>query len=86
MLDEMNAQHARDFAHCTRAETAELLRTGAATAAAAVRGLRDDQLDRTGAVFADAPPMSAEQLIVGALIAHTDEHFGSIRRTVGLTA
>jgi hypothetical protein len=24
-----------------------------------------------------------EQLIMGALIAHTDEHYGSIRKTVG---
>lgn len=83
MLDEMNAQHARDFADCTKAETTDLLRKGAATAAAVVRGLSDDQLDRSGTVLVDAPPMTAEQLIVNGLILHTDEHFGSIRKTVG---
>ena len=27
--------------------------------------------------------MSAEELITGGLLAHIDEHFGSIRKTVG---
>jgi len=27
--------------------------------------------------------MTVEQLIMGALIHHTDEHYGSIRKTVG---
>jgi hypothetical protein len=27
--------------------------------------------------------MSAEQMVQGALIGHIDEHFGSIRTTVG---
>jgi hypothetical protein len=83
MLDQMNAQHARDFADCTKAETTELFRKGAATAAAVVRGLSDEQLDRRGTVLVDAPPMTAEQLIVNGLILHTEEHFGSIRKTVG---
>jgi hypothetical protein len=34
-------------------------------------------------VFADAPPMTAEQIITGGLLTHVDEHAGSIRRTVG---
>jgi len=55
-LDEMNAQHARDHADCTNAETTELHRKGVAMAAETIRGLSDEQL----------------------------EHFGSIRRTVGL--
>jgi hypothetical protein len=29
------------------------------------------------------PPMSAEQLIAGALLGHIDQHYGSIRKTVG---
>jgi hypothetical protein len=48
-----------------------------------VRGLSDDQLAKSGRVLTDAPPMTAEQLITGALIAQIDEHFGSIRKTVG---
>jgi hypothetical protein len=79
----MNAQHAKEHANCTKAETATLLKKGAATAAATVRGLSDEQLAKSGTVFTNAPPMTAEQLIQRGLIMHIDEHFGSIRKTVG---
>jgi DinB superfamily len=83
MLDEMNARHAQEHAHCTQAETMALLKRGAAAAAAVVRGLHDDQLAKSGTVFTDAPPMTVEQLINSGLIGHIDAHFGSIRKTVG---
>jgi len=83
MLDEMNARHAQEHAHCTRPETIALFKKGASMAAAVVRGLSDDQLAKSGAVFTDAPPMTAEQLVMGGLISHIDEHVGSIRKTVG---
>lgn len=83
MLDEMNAAHAKEADRYTRVETVALLRRGAAKAASVVRGLSDEQLATSGPVFADAPPMTAEQLITMALINHVDEHVGSIRRTIG---
>ena len=83
MLDGLNAQHAKEHADCTRAETLALFRKGAATASAVVRGLSDDQLATRGTVFTDAPPMTAEQLIMLGLVGHIDEHMGSIRKTVG---
>ena len=83
MLDEMNAQHAVEFAGCTRTETAALLKKGAAAAAAAVRGLSDEQLAKRGTVFAGMPPMSTEEMVQRALLDHIDEHFGSIRKTTG---
>ncbi len=84
MLDERNAQHAKDFAGCTKEETLALHRKGAAKAAAVVRGFSDEQLAKSGVLFTDAPPMTVEQLIMGALIHHTDEHYGSIRKTIGI--
>jgi len=84
MLDEMNAQHAKEHADCTRAETLALFRKGAATASGVVRGLNDDQLAKSGTVFTDVPPMTAEQLIMLGLLGHIDEHMKSIRTTVGL--
>jgi hypothetical protein len=84
MLDEMNAQHAKEHANCTRAETLALFRKGAATAFAVVRGLNDDQLAKSGTVFTDAPPMTAEQLIMLGRVGHIDDHMGSIRKTVGM--
>ena len=83
MLDQMNAQHAKEHANCTRAATVALFRKGAASATGMLRGLSDDQLAKSGTVFTDAPPMTAEQLIMRGLLAHIDEHMGSIRKTVG---
>jgi Mycothiol maleylpyruvate isomerase N-terminal domain len=82
MLDEMNATHAREHANCTKAETIALLKKGAPVAAAVVRGLSDDHLAKSATVFTDAPAMTAEQLVMGGLINHIDEHLGSIRNTV----
>jgi hypothetical protein len=83
MLDEMNAQHAKEFAACTKPETIALHEKGAMAAAAVVRGLSDAELAKTGTVFTGMPPMSAEDMVNGALLGHIDEHFGSIRKTVG---
>jgi hypothetical protein len=82
MLDEMNAEHAKEFATCTKAETIALHTKGAAAAAAAVRHLSDAELAKTGSVFAGMPPLSAEDMVKSALLGHIDEHFGSIRETV----
>jgi Mycothiol maleylpyruvate isomerase N-terminal domain len=84
MLDEMNAQHAKEHADCTRAETLTLFQRGAAKAFAVVQGLSDDQLAKSGTVFTDAPPMTAEQLIMLGLVGHIDDHMGSIRKTIGM--
>src|SRR4029077_17339366 len=70
MLDEMNAQHAKEFAGCTKAETIALHKKGAAAAAAAVRGLSDVELAKTGPVFTGMPPMSAEEMVQRALLGH----------------
>jgi hypothetical protein len=83
MLDEMNARHAREFAGCTKAETIALHRKAAAATVATVRGLSDDELAKTGTVFAGMPPVSVEELVRRILLGHVDAHFGSIRRTIG---
>jgi hypothetical protein len=79
----LNAKHAQDHAGCTRAETLALHRKNTAAAAALVRGLTDEQLDRSGNVIAGLPAMSAGQLAGGLLCGHVDEHLGSIKATVG---
>ena len=83
MLNEMNAQHAKEFANCTKADTIALHKKGAAAAATVLRGLSDEQLAKSGTVLAGMPAMSAEQIATGILINHIDDHFGSIRKTVG---
>ena len=83
MLDDMNAKHAQEFAGCTKAETMALHEKGAAAAGAVVRALSDEQLARSGPVLAGNPPMTVEQVITGILIHHIDDHYGSIRKTIG---
>jgi hypothetical protein len=83
MLHEMNAKHAKDFANVGKAETIELHKKNAATAAAVVRGLSDDQLAKTGTVLAGMPAISAEGVVTNILINHINDHFGSIKKTVG---
>jgi uncharacterized damage-inducible protein DinB len=83
MLDEMNAQHAKQFADCNKAETIALYKKEAAAAATFLRGLSDADLAKSGTVFAGMPPMSGETMVQMALLGHIDEHFGSIRKTIG---
>ena len=83
MLDESNAKHAQEFASVSKADTIALHTKGAAAAAAVVRGLSDEQLAKSGPVLAGMPAMSAEQIVSGILINHIDDHFGSIKKTIG---
>ena len=83
MLHASNAKHARDFANVSKADTIALHKKGAAAAAAFVRGLSDDQLAKSGTVLTGLPAMTAEQVVADILINHIDDHFGSIRKTVG---
>jgi uncharacterized damage-inducible protein DinB len=81
MIDERNAQHARQHANCTKEETLELLRKNGASAVAAVRGLSDEQLQRSGTLRAG--PMTAEQVVERILIGHAQGHLASIRAAIG---
>jgi hypothetical protein len=83
MLHASNAKHAQDFANVSKADTIALHKKGAAAAAAIVRGLSDDQLAKSGTVLTGMPAMTAEQVVADILINHLDDHFGSIRETVG---
>src|SRR6476659_5871327 len=49
-VHQMNAQHARDNAAVDKAETLDLLRRNSREAAAAVRGISDEALDRAAPV------------------------------------
>ena len=82
-IDQMNAQHAKDFASVGKAETVTLMKQNAAAAAAMVRGLSDEQLARSGNLLTGLPSMTTEQAITGILINHVDDHMKSIRATVG---
>lgn len=81
-LHQGNAEHAREHANCTKQETLDILRRDVPAAAGAVRALSDEQLDRSAQILADAPAMSAAQLIDNILIGHAAGHLESIRGTL----
>jgi hypothetical protein len=78
----MNAKHAKDFATVGKAETLALHKKNAAAAASLVRGLDDTALARSAEALKGMSPMTTEQMVVGILCGHIDEHVGSIKRTV----
>ena len=81
MLNHANAAHATQHAHCTKAETLDLLKKNCASAVATVRALSDAQLDRAATVMGGS--MSAAQVVERILIGHVHDHLGSIKRTLG---
>jgi hypothetical protein len=83
MLDGFNRQHAVDAAHCTRAETLDLLRHDGNAAADAVRALSDTQLDRTAAMALTGDAPVSAQRMVEFMIDHPTDHLASIRTAIG---
>jgi uncharacterized damage-inducible protein DinB len=80
MLNQGNAQHAQQFANCTKQETLELLRSKGAAAASMLRGLSDEQLDRKGTLFGGE--MTAQQIAENVLIGHPQGHLQSIKAAI----
>ncbi len=81
-IDQSNKEHAVEFASVNKDGTLEMLRTGGAAAAVAVRDLSDEQLDRSTEVLAGTPAMTTEQAIEGILIGGTTGHLASIKKTI----
>jgi uncharacterized damage-inducible protein DinB len=76
MIDQGNAQHAKEHANCTREETLALLRQSGPAAQQALGSLTDEQLARTAPVFGQQ--MSARQAVEFILIGHPRQHLQSI--------
>jgi hypothetical protein len=80
MFHASNARHAQEHAGCTRAEVLEILRRDGQAAADKLRGLSDEQLDRTASMaFAGGAEMSAVQLVEAILLGHPAQHLESIK-------
>ncbi len=67
--------------HCSKADVLALLRDGAGSMSAYIRGLNDEQLDRTAPLkLAGGAAVSTQQLIEGGvLIEHITGHLESLR-------
>ncbi|MEO6399148.1 MAG: DinB family protein, partial [Tepidiformaceae bacterium] len=77
MLDKGNAEHAVRAANVTKAETAKLLRENIAAGSAALRGLQDDQFEKSATM--PAGEMSAAQLVEGIMVGHAGMHLAGIK-------
>ncbi len=82
--DDINGKNdgrAAANANASKADVLALLRSGAAAMSAYVRGLSDEQLDRTAPLaLADGAAVSTQQLIEGGvLIEHVTGHLESMR-------
>lgn len=76
-LNEMNAEHARQYANVSREETLTLLHETTGPAADVVRELSDEQLNLK-ALLPFGMEMTAEQIIENVLIGHITGHGASI--------
>ena len=80
-INEGNAAHATEQANCTKEETAKLLRENGVAAAQMVRGLSDDQLEKSGSFLGQQ--MTSGQAIEGVLIGHVAGHLASLKAVAG---
>ncbi len=86
-IAEMNAGHAKEHAATSKADTLALLRRNAQAAAAAVRTLTDEQLDRAAKVSLNADaPLTAQFMIEDHALRHSWHHLAKIRAALGMEA
>ncbi|HWO89580.1 MAG TPA: DinB family protein [Gemmatimonadales bacterium] len=84
VVDRMNADHAREHASVTKAEALELLRRNSADAAAAVRALSDDELDRAAPVSLNFDaPLTCQFFIEDHALQHSYHHLARISAALG---
>ncbi len=83
-LANMNARDTHAWGVPSKDETLLLLRSNAAAAAAEVRQLTDEQLERSGKYIEELPePWTVEQWIERILVGHVTGHLASITATIG---
>ncbi len=84
-IDERNAQHAQEFADCTKDETLELLRHISSRVEQLVAGLTDDQLKARKVARSEGlarVPVTDEQWIAIMMLTHIASHHDSIVQPV----
>jgi DinB superfamily len=79
-VDAMNAAHALDNDAVTKSETLELLARSSADAAAAIRALTDEDLDRAAPVrfYSDAP-LTCQFILEDHAVRHSYHHLARLQ-------
>ena len=76
---ELNAAHAVEFDQVTKEAAIELLRRNSAAAAAAVRALSDDELDRAAPLSLNADaPLTCQFMLEDHAVRHSYHHLAGI--------
>lgn len=84
VVAHLNAQHAQEQAGVTKEATLELLRRNSREAAAAVRALTDEDLDRAAPFsLSYGAPMTAQFVIEDHALSHSWHHLAQIRKALG---
>ena len=83
-VDQINADHARQFAAVTKADALDFLLKNSRTAAAAVRALNDEALDRAAPVSLNADaPLTCQFFIEDHALRHSFHHLARIKAALG---
>lgn len=79
-IHEMNAKHAKEQDAVTQEAALDLLKKNSAAAAAAIRALSDEQLDRAAPVslYADAP-LTCQFMLEDHAVRHSYHHLARLR-------
>ncbi|HMA43517.1 MAG TPA: DinB family protein [Gemmatimonadales bacterium] len=84
VINDINARHAREFDAVTKEAALEFLRRNSATAAAAIRALSDEQLDRAAPVSLNADaPLTCQFMLEDHAVRHSYHHLAKIRAALG---
>jgi hypothetical protein len=79
----MNARHAGENDVVTKAATLDLLQRNSAAAAAAIRALSDEQLDRAAPVSLNGDaPLTCQFMLEDHAVRHSYHHLSILRGTV----
>jgi hypothetical protein len=83
-VHELNANHARENAACTKEEAIALVEKNSAAAAAAVRALSDEQLDSFAGLSLNSDgPRTCQFMLEDHAVGHAWHHLLKIRRALG---
>ena len=80
-VHEINAGHAKEYDAVTKEAALDLLRRNSAAAAAAIRALSDEELDRAAPVSLNADaPLTCQFMLEDHAVRHSYHHLAGIRR------
>ena len=80
VVHEMNAKHAKENDAVTKEAALDLVRRNSAAAAAAIRTLTDEELDRAATVSLNAEaPLSCQFMLEDHAVRHSYHHLARIR-------